>query len=223
MLIDFLTERYCFSRSDAIISAILYIVAAAVALFLRRWGQARNGKKYGKTEPGLWRTLLKDLPSGLWGIAFFLLTGCLKGSVRDENVEEDKRINRKIFFAGLRYTLYGTVGSYLLYTILQLLASLVGGTGWAIPLLATKALTGANLSLLWFSILPLPGSDIDVFLRKKPLSAKGEAFRKNGTWSFFLFCVLGLLLACVTVPLPNGRLCSLSGILALFPVLLIGG
>ncbi len=224
MLIDILTERYCFSQSGIVISVIVYTLAAAFALILRRWGQVRSEKKCGKAGPVFWRAILQDLPSSLWATAFFVLTGCLKGSLReDDGKVPDKTVNRKIFFGGFRYTVYGTAGSFLLYTVLQLLASLIGGAAWSIPLLAAKALTGANLSLLWFSVLPLPGSDVEVFLRRKPFGPKGEAFRKNGTWPFFLFCVLGLLLACVAVPVGKDAVCSLSGIITLFPVLLIGG
>lgn len=222
MLIDFLTERYCFSESDPVISVILYILAATVALILRYWGQARCRAKHGKGSP-FWRTLLQCGQATLWAIAFFAVTGCLKGPISTEDKTDDRNLNRKIFLAGIRYTGLGTVGSFLLYTVLQLLASLIGGTVWPILLLAAKALTGANLSLLWFSVLPLPGSDAEIYLRKKEFGPKGTAFRKNGTWPFFLFCVIGLLLACITVPLSDGRICSLSGIMTLFPVLLIGG
>lgn len=220
MLIDRLTERLCFSELDAVLSGILYATAALAALLLRRWGQARTADKRCR---GLSATLLRDIPGGLWSVFFFVLTGCLKGPVREEDKTNDAHKNRSIFLGGICYTVIGAIGSFFLYTLLQFLAARVGGIGWQIPLLAAKALTGANLSLLWFSLLPLPGSDAEVFLRTKGFGNKGEALRKNGTWPFFIFCTLALLLACITIPLPDGRFCSLSGIITLFPVLLIGG
>lgn len=223
MLIDYLTERYIFSQSNLALSVILYLLAGAVALILHRWGQVRCRKKHATCESGLWKTLLKDLPSELWQIAFFLLTGCLRSSLWKEHKTENKGLNRKIFFWGIQYNAYGLAGSFLLPLLFQLLQAIFGGSIWSILLLSTKALVGANLSLLWFSILPLPDSDAERLLRTKPLTTKEANFRKGGTFSFFLFCVVGLLLACIAIPLPNGTLCSLSGILSLFPVLLIGG
>ncbi len=223
MLIDYLTERYLFSQSNIAVSVILYALAGAVALILRRWGQVQCKKKQGICQVGLWKTILNDLPSEIWAIAFFLLTGCLKGLIRKEDKTEDKTLNRKIFFASICYPFIGAVGSFLLYILFQILQAAAGGSLWEIFLLGTKALVGANLSLLWFSILPLPGSDSEILLRTNPLGMKEESFRKNGTIPFFLFCVLGLLLACITVPLSNGTVYSLSSLLTLFPLLLIGG
>ncbi len=219
MLIDYLTGRRFFSQSDVVISIVLYALAGVAALLLRRWGQVRNGKP----GSGFWKTLRRDLPSGIWEILFFLFTGCLKGPLGKEDKAEDKSINRKIFFGGIRYTFFGVVGSFLLLILLQILKAALGGTAWEIPFLWAKALTGANLSLLWFSLLPLPDSDAETFLRTKPLGEKEKAFRENGTWAFFFYCALGLLLACIPIPLGNGTVASLSGILTLFPIHLIGG
>ena len=219
MLIDFLTGRRFFSQSDIVISIILYTLGGAVALLLRRLGQVRNGKP----GMGFWKTLLQDLPSGIWGIIFFLFTGCLKGPLQEQDKTEDNTANRKIFFGGIRYTFFGVIGSVLFLILLQILKAALGGSAWEIPFLCVKALIGANLSLLWFSVLPLPGSDAEIFLRTKPFGEKEKSFRKNGTWSFFLYCVVGLLLACITVPLGKGTIGSLSGIITLFPILLIGG
>ena len=219
MLIDFLTGRRFFSQSDVVISIVLYALAGAVALLLRRFGQVRNGKP----GMGFGKTLLQDLPSGVWEIIFFLFTGCLKGPLGEEDKTEDKTTNRKIFFGGVRYTFFGVAGSVLFLILLQILKAALGGSAWEIPFLFAKALIGANLSLLWFSVLPLPGSDAETFLRTKPFGEKEKAFRENGTWSFFLYCVIGLLLACITIPLGNETIGSLSGIITLFPLLLIGG
>lgn len=219
MLIDFLTGRRFFSQSDIVISILLYTLAGAVALLLRRLGQVRNGKP----GVGFWKTLVQNLPLGIWELIFFLFTGCLKGPLREQDKTDDKTANRKIFFGGIRYTCFGVVGSVLFLILLQILKAALGGSAWEIPFLGAKALIGANLSLLWFSILPLPGSDAETLLRTKPLGEKEKAFRQNGTWSFFLYCVVGLLLACITIPLGNETVGSLSGIITLFPILLIGG
>lgn len=219
MLIDFLTGRRFFSQSGIVISIVVYALAGAVALLLRRIGQVRNGKP----GTGFWNTILQDLPSGIWEICFFLITGCLKGPLGEQDKTSDKTANRKIFFGSLRYTFFGVVGSVLFLILLQILKAAFGGSAWEIPFLCARALIGANLSLLWFSILPLPGSDAETFLRRKRFGEKEKAFRENGTWSFFLYCVVGLLLACITVPLSDGAVGSLSGIMTLFPIYLIGG
>lgn len=223
MLIDYLTERHIFSQSNIAVSVILYALAGAAALILRRWGQVRCKKKSGTCQSGLWRTILRDLPSEIWGITFFLLTGCLKGTIRKEERTEDKTLNRKVFFGGIYHICFGAAGGFVLYTLFQLLQSALGGSFWEIFFLGARALTAANLSLLWFSILPLPGSDAETFLRTKTLGAKEKSFRENETLPFFLFCMVGLLLACIPVPMPNGTIFSLSSLLTLFPLILIGG
>lgn len=222
MLIDFLTERYSFSRSGLILSIIISVLAAVGMLILRRWGQVRCRKKAGLEVPSLWRTILSDLAGGCWSVLFFVVTGCLKGPVDGSEKTENKALNRKIFFAGVLYPLVGAAAAFALYTAFQFLAARFPATAWEIPLLATKTLMGAGLSSAWFSGLPFPGSDAEVFLRTKPFGKRGEAFRNNGTWPFFCFSAAGLLLACAALPLPGG-LCSISGIITLFPVLLIGG
>ncbi len=222
MLIDFLTERYSFSRSGLLPSILISILAAVGILILRRWGQLRSRKKAGLEVPSLWRTILSDLAGGCWAVLFFTVTGCLKGPLDENEKTEDKTLNRKIFFGGVLYPLLGAVAAFVLYTAFQFLVARLPSAAWEIPLLATKTLMGAGLSSVWFSLLPFPGSDAEVFLRTKPFGKRGEAFRKNGTWPFFCFCAVGLLLACVTLPLPGGA-CSLSGVITLFPVLLIGG
>ena len=221
MLIDVMTGRDCFASGSTALSVIIYILAAIAAMLLYRWGRAHCEKKHGVATQTIPKILINSLPSGIWNVTLFLLTGCLRFPASE--MTEDKRLNKKIFLSGIGFLSIGTAGAYVLYTVLQLLASLIGGGYWAIPMLIAKALTCAGLSLLIFSHLPLPGSDCESCLRKKPLSPRQESFRKNGTWPFFLFCTLALLLACIAVPLPNGQVCSLSGIVTLFPILLIGG
>ena len=221
MLIDLLTERYVYSQEGLVISVIIYILAAAVALLLRQIGQAR-GRKTPITQRTFRETVLPELPAALWSIFFFLLTGCLKAPVRKEARTNDAKVNRKIFFTQIFFLLIGAGASFFLYTSLQFFASITGFLWWNIPLLFMKALTGATLSLLIFSLLPLPDSDADLYLRTKPLGEKGEAFRRNGTWPFFVYCILGFTLACVTLPFPAGDT-SLSALITLFPILLIGG
>lgn len=223
MLIDFLTERQLFSQEGLGITVLFYVVAAGVALLLRRVGQVRAAKKYDSDSPSLGNVLLKDIPSALWGIVFFLLTGCLKGSLRETDKTQSKETNRKIFFGGLLFVFFGFAASVVLFLLFQVLQAALGGSAWGYAFLCAKALTGAHLSLILFSLLPLPNSDAETFLRAKEFGAKGIIFRQDGTWPFFLYSVLGLLLACITVPLSNGTVGSLSGILTLFPILLMGG
>ncbi len=223
MLIDFLTQRFCFSREGGIITAVCYFAAAAIALFLHRLGQFQKIKKYTAAPVSLGAFLRQRLGGNLWGMFFFLVTGCLYPAPAEVSEVQDKGAKKSIFWGGVRSTLYATTAFYTFYTVFQLADSLTEWSGWWIFLLITKALTCANLSLLWFSILPLPCSEAEILLRKKPFGEKGIAFRSNGTMPFFVSCLLGLLLACITLPFPGGQVCSLSGILTLFPVLLIGG
>ncbi len=221
MLIDYFSERYVFSEGNVLLSVLFYLLAALVALVLRYLAQARCRKKNGVATP-IHHTILDEGASALWNIAFFLLTGCLKGTVKESNRTADRKINYKIFAAQTMAVFAGAAVSFLLYTVFQLLLSLTGAEVWGIFLLASKALTGANLSLLIFSCIPLPGSDADVYLRKNELGKKGKAFRKNEVWPFFIFCILGLLLACIAFPI-GGRYYSLSSLISLFPIFLIGG
>ncbi len=223
MLIDFLTERQLFSQRGLGITILFYFIAGAVAVLLRRVGQVRAAKKYDSDSLSLGKVLLKDLPSALWEIAFFLLTGCLRGTLRETDKTTSKETNRKIFFSGMSFLLLGAVASFVLFVLFQFLQAAVGGSAWDFALFGAKALTGAHVSLMVFSLLPLPGSDVETFLRTKEFGPKGNTFRKDGTWPFFLYCLLGLLLACITVPLGDGTTASLSGILTLFPILLMGG
>lgn len=220
MLIDKLSQRTCFTDQGVALSITLYTIAALIALLLRHWGQARAAKKQGIDSAP---PLLRNIPGGVWSIFFFLLTGCLKGPAREDDRTNDASKNKLIFLRGICYTAAGALLSFLFFTVLQTLASNLGGSGWRIPLLAAKALTGANLSMLWFSLLPLPGSDAELFLRTKDFTPKEKAFRQNGTWPFFLFSTLGLLLACIAVPAAGEQFWSLSGIMTLLPILLIGG
>ncbi len=222
MLIDFLTERYSFSQSGIAVSIILYTVAGMVALLFHRLGQARAHKGENSKTALFRKNVFGNLPSSLWSVVFFLITGCLRDSVRGV-ASEDKKLNRRIFWNGVGVTFFSAVGFFFLYTVVELLADLTGGSAWSVVLLGAKALTGANLSLLFFSLLPLPGSEAEVLLRRKPLSPKGEAFRKDGTWPYFVFCATGILLSCITIPVYDGGVHSLIGILSLFPILLIGG
>ncbi|MBO5247949.1 MAG: hypothetical protein J6B54_01460 [Clostridia bacterium] len=213
-----------FSQSNLAVSAACYGIAAIIALLLRRWGQVFGGLGKERSLAEFGRILLRDLPSALWAVAFFLGTGCLKGPINTEDRTEDPQKNRKIFFNGILFPFSGAIVSFVLFLLFQTLQASTGWT-WDIPGLIAKSSMGANLSLCFFSILPLPASDIEVFLRTKPFGPRGTAFRKNGSWPFLLFTALGLLLACVTLPLPSfyGGDTSLSAILALFPILLLGG
>ena len=223
MLIDLFTQRQLFSQEGTAITVLFYFLAAVAALFLRRAGQVLAAKKCGSASMPLGKVLLKDLPSSLFFLAFFLATGCLKGSLRERDKSDSKEANRKIFFGGVSFVLLGFAGSFLSFLLFQILQAALGGTVWNVAFLGARALSVAHLSLFWFSVLPLPASDAEVFLRTKEFGEKGTSFRKDGTLPFFLFCILGLLLACITVPLGNGVSGSLSGILTLFPILLIGG
>ncbi len=222
MLIDYLTERFCFSEANIVLSTILYFLAAAIALILKRLGQIRGGKKYEKNFSTFTRLLLQDIPLDLWGVIFFLLTGCLKGASHKEDRTEDPQVNRAIFRGGLLYPICGAAVAFLLFTAAQFLAAHFGAV-WQIPMYLMKALFCANLSLTVFSLLPLPGSDAELFLRTRPFGTKGKSFRENGTYPFFLFALLGILLACIPIPLFNGTTYSLSAIITLFPIILIGG
>ena len=221
MLIDLLTERYVYSQEGPVISVIIYILAAAVALLLHHLGQAR-GREIPFSLRTFKDTVLPELPEALWATFFFLLTGCLKAPVRKNGKTDDTKTNRKIFFTQSLYLLIGAGASFFLYTSLQFFAGILPSLWWNIPLLLIKALTGANISLLIFSLIPLPDSDADCYLRTKPLGEKGEAFRRNGTWPFFVTCILGFTLACLTLPMPSGD-ASVSALITLFPILLIGG
>ena len=223
MLIDYLTERFFFSDAGFFISAAGYLLAPALALFLHRLGQFQKKKKAVPECGPLTSFLLRQLSGDLWKILFFFVTGCLYPTYRIGNHETNPSAKRKIFGGGLFTTLTAAILSFLLYTAFELALSVFGGLTWEILLFAAKASTCANLSLLWFTVLPLPGSEAETLLRKKPFSKRGIAFRENGTLPFFLYCILGLFLACAGLPQANGQICSLSGMLTLFPVLLIGG
>ncbi len=222
MLIDYLTQRFCFSDAGFLLTAACYLLAPAVALFLHRQGQFQAKKKQPQCG-SLKDSLLEQLGGDLWKIIFFFVTGCLYPTYRLGSTELSPIIKRKIFWGGLRTTLYATAAFYTLYTAFQFAESRTGSVVFWVLLLVTKALTCANLSLLIFTLIPIPGSEIETLLRKKPFSEKGIAFRQNGTMPFFVYCVIGLLLACIELPLFNGQVCSLSGIITLFPVLVIGG
>ena len=219
MLIDCLSERYIFSAHGLALSVTAYAAAALIALLLRRAGQARGAKKAGKSYPKLPLLLMQDLSSGLWSILFFVVTGCLKGPLRKDNKGDTPEQNRKIFWSGMLNTAIGAVVSVILYNALWILEQ---STFTSILLLFARALVCANISLLIFSLLPLPCSDAEAFLRKKPFGEKGLALRRQGTFPFLIYTTLSLLLACVTLPL-WGVSISVSGLLTLFPLLLIGG
>ena len=219
MLIDFLTGRYFFTDFILWISIPFYCTAALTALLLRRWGQARVAKKYGRKTPRFPDLWLQDLTSSLWAAFFFLMTGCIKGPLREEDLADDTNVRRKTFFAGILFPFLGAVASLLLYLILSIFSQ---WTYIEIPMLFAKALTCANLSLVIFSLLPLPLSDAEQLLRDKDFGEKGTAFRKQGTYPFLVFTLVGLLLGCVTVSI-HGVPHSLSSVLTLFPFLLIGG
>ena len=89
-------------------------------------------------------------------------------------------------------------------------------------MLFTGALSCAYVSALIFLLLPLPGSDADLLLRGKAPSEKGAALRLQGTYPFLIYTLLGLLLASIPVVL-NGTVYTLSGLMTMFPVFLIGG
>ncbi|MBQ1272799.1 MAG: hypothetical protein IIY12_04805 [Clostridia bacterium] len=223
MLIDYLTHRFFFSDAKFVITAVGYLLAPALALLFHRLGQFQKKKNVLPESGSLKSFLLRQLSGDLWKIVFFFVTGCLYPSYRTTNEENNPLAKRKIFWGGVFSTLLTAVISFFLYTVFEFLLRMFGGLTWEILLFASKALTCANLSLLWFTVLPLPGSEIETLLRKKPFSEKGIAFRQNGTLPFFTYCLLGLLLACAGIPQANGQICSLSGIMSLFPVLLIGG
>lgn len=224
MLIDLLTERYGFSQINPVLSVIVYFAAAVAALLLRRWGQVRGGRKHDNTLPTLSKILLQEIPASLWYTLFFLLTGCLKAPAQEEDRTNDRITDRGIFWGGVCFPAVGALLAFFLFTVFQLFASLFPSTAWEIPMLAGKALVCANLSSVWFSLLPLPLSDGDIFLRRGDLSERGRSLRRGGTIPFFLFTLLGLLFACITVPFPlTNTAYSLSGWMALFPLILIGG
>lgn len=223
MLIDFLTERYCFSQAEPVISVLLYLLASLTAMFFHRLGQARALKKEGNVEKPF-RTLLAGNWGGdLWGILFFLVTGCLRCSYGEAQKSSEERTDKAVYWKGILWTLTTAALSFFAYTLIQMGQLYWGGLFWEILLLTSKAFTCANISLLVFSLLPLPCSEGEILLRKKPFSQRGERFRNNGTLPFFLFCILGLLLASAAITFPGGQTCSLSGILTLFPILALGG
>lgn len=223
MLIDYLTERYCFSQAGLIVSVLLYFAASLTAVFFHRLGQARVLKKEGTVKNPLGTLLWGNLAGDLWGIFFFLLTGCLRCSYKESLKSSDDNVNKAVYWKGILWSLMAAAISYFAFTLIQIGQIQLGGLVWELLLFTAKAITCANISLLLFSLLPLPCSEGEVLLRKKPFSQRGLRFRKNGTLPFFLFCLLGLLLACVAISFPNGQTYSVSGILTLFPILVVGG
>lgn len=219
MLIDYFTERYTFTESDLWISVVAYLLAGLIALLLRRWGQSRVAKKYGLTNPRFPDLWLQDLTSGIWAAFFFTMTGCLKGPLREEDCAKDPKVRRKVFLEGILFPIAGVAIFFLLYTVLEIFAQ---HSFMKIPLMFTKALVSANISLLIFSLLPLPCSDCEKLLLCREPGEKGIALRKQGTYPFLIFTILGLLLGSITVSM-EGTAVPLSGILTLFPFFLIGG
>ena len=218
MIIDSLMDRYSFSEPDALLPFFLYAAAAILALLLRRWGQIRGARKASGAPGSLSGILLQDLPSSLWYVFFFLLTGCLKGSLREENRSKDSAVNRKSFVTGIRYLLYGWLPSMAAVLLLQGAEGVFPGLLYLIA----KALSAAFGSLLFFSLLPLPCSDMEALCIQPDLGEKGIALRKNGTVPFFIFTALSLFLAVIVVAV-KGQIYSLIGIITLFPLILIGG
>ena len=218
MIIDILTERYAYADAGTVLPFLFYILSAAVALTLRRLGQCRATKKRDPSAPGMCRILLRDAPSAAWSIFFFLLTGCLKGPIREEERSEDRAVNRNAFRGGILALLSGWILSLILYA----LCFLFNGSAAEILRSATDSLATAHLSLLIFSLLPLPCSDCETLLIQKGFGEKGIAFRKNGTYPFFLFTALGLLLAVIVVSV-GGSVLSLSRMITAFPQIMIGG
>lgn len=218
MIIDILTQRYTFSDKGTLLPLFFYAGAAVIALLLRRWGQFRGAKKASGRTVSLRSLILRDVPSGIWYVFFFVLTGCLKGPFREEEKAEDATVNRKCFVSGTLFVLYGWIAS----TVACLFLNGAESTFFGILFLITRALSIAHGSLLIFSLLPLPCSDIETLFIQPDLGDKGLAFRKNGTFPFFLFTALALLLAVIVVAVA-GRVYSLIGIATMFPLMLIGG
>lgn len=219
MLIDFLTERTLFSRGESLLLALTaYILAGLFALLLRLLGQAKNAKKNGVSYPKFPLLLLQHLTSGIWAIFFFVLTGCLKGPLHEEEGASIKA-KQSIFAGGLVAPLCGSVIWAMIHSVLAIYSEVA--TVQTV-MLFTSAMISAHLSLTLFTVLPLPGSDAERLLRRKEFSPRRAAFRRQGTYPFLIFTVIGLLLACITLPVGTVN-CSLSGLITLFPVFVIGG
>lgn len=219
MLIDYFTQRYTFSGESLWLSLVAFTVAGAAVLLHRRRALYKTAKIAEGERPRFRQALLQNLPSGLWALIFFLLTGCLRESLQEVPSGDSPSEKRKRFFFGLLHLGVGAVAVTLIHSVV----AIFGELAWVrTVMLFTGAFTCAYVSALIFYLLPLPGSDADRLLRTKEPGEKGAALRRDGTFPFLIFTLLGLFLACIPV-VWNGATYTLSGILTMFPVFLIGG
>ena len=217
MIIDRLLELRRFSDYDFLLSAVFYLLAAIPPILLRSWGLVRAANKEEK-QTSFRKELVQHLPASVFSLGFFALTGCLRAPLAERTSDPEK--NKRLFLGGFLFLLYGAIGSFLLFTILQFLSSRFSAYLLQLATFFTEALTTAHLSALLFSLLPIPESDALALLRKKPLGKTASAILENQTISFFTFCVIALLLSCITVPVGGSEI-SLMGLLVRYPFLLL--
>lgn len=217
MIIDRLLELRRFSDYDFLLSSVFYLLAAIPPLLLRTWGLVRAANKEEK-QTSFRKELVQHLPTSVFSLGFFVLTGCLRAPLAERTADQAK--NKRLFLGAFLFLLYGALGSFLLFTIFQLLSSLFSVYLLQLATFFTEALTTAHLSALIFSLLPIPESDALALLRKKPLGKTAAAILENQAVSFFTFCVIALLLSCITVPVGGSEI-SLMGLLVRYPFLLL--
>ena len=172
----------------------------------------------GISKAALITKIISIAISVVLAIFFFVLTGCLKGPLHEEEGASIKA-KQSIFVGGLVAPLCGGVIWAMIHSVLAIYSEVA--TVQTV-MLFTSAMISAHLSLTLFTVLPLPGSDAERLLRRKEFSPRRAAFRRQGTYPFLIFTVIGLLLACITLPVGTVN-CSLSGLITLFPVFVIGG
>jgi len=219
MLIDYFAERNTFSQQGLWLSVLAFLLAALTALIHRRWALHRAAKKRGLPCLKFRILLLRGLAPGFWAILFFLLTGCLKGPLQEDEPAGDKKAKRALFFSQVLHLVAGTLVAVLIHSVIAIFSEVAV---IRTVMLFTGAFVCAYLSLLIFTLLPLPCSDAEQFLRTKEFSPKGMALRRQGTYPFLIHTTLALLLACIPVPV-GAAVYSLSGLITMLPVFLIGG
>ena len=194
MVTERLAEIWIPEQGNLFLCLLFYALAGASAILLHRWGQVRYRKKQSEPLHFFDRKELR-LPETVFYWLFFLLTGALKPIPGPEGFVNDKRKARQLFFAGLRFNFYGAAASFLLYTTVQFWLSAAGSPVAFVLLLLPEALLRANLSAMWFSLLPLPGFDEGMVLASLLPERQRIGFCSAKAAAFFLFTALSVFLA----------------------------
>lgn len=193
MIIDTLCGRETDSRVGLALSLLFFAVGTFVARFFANIGRRRTERKAETSTSPFFPHSVGGWLIAAWDYAFALLTGAVRLPRRERN-GNGKSTALRCAFAQIRFLIYATLASAVLYFAAQLLGFLTE-FDTAVSLALFAQIGAACLSAAIFSLLPLPGSALGHAVEASVSEEKSTRFANAYSVGFFVFVLVSVIAA----------------------------